>query len=208
MPQWILDKNSTSNLYENTIVVDINNNTELLYKELDKLEVKNTNYYLSKYLVKNQCKRYILFNLKFNYFIHAMEIDLYNAIRNAIIRVDKNCISAFALQSKKNDQMKVAEIVQKVYLINMSEDDFVNNVNSGNITVVGYCNSQDFDDIKNKLSNTNIEAERIDYDHTGQQLYDSYCLFNGRFYTIVIHKKIISFILCQLHTRRSLYGVI
>ncbi|MGM0411469.1 MAG: hypothetical protein ACQEQF_12010 [Bacillota bacterium] len=122
------------------------------------------------------------------------KIDLYNTIRNILVREDK--CSQVSKWTKKIEEIalnKIYYIVNSLYDAEVDENNIYIDYNTGNITNLVYNNDiteSDFNEIKGKIIKTNDFAERVknEYDPIkirGEKAY----YFNGRFHTIFLKSK-------------------
>lgn len=164
------------------------------------------------------CRRALLYDIKFSYFVLIYEIDftfplkelykilkydgeknnqnkddLYNTIRNQLVKEnDTSTLSIWGAEIQKNVILKIERFLQNCYGLTIKEGDIEIRNNTGNISCFI------FDDIKNtekeelaeKFSQLNKFAERITSDDQIETFYGKrvFYAFHGRFHTIYLTK--------------------
>lgn len=174
---------------------------------------------LDQYLKSESVKQYTIYDFKLKIFNYAVELvlelplnllnnkkllevyninnnelenkDLYNCIRECIVKTESNENEAFITKSNEMAIKKVREIINKGYNLSINIDDFIIRSNTGNITAVSVIeesNQSKKDTFEEIIFNTNMTAERLEYRNKEfTEIYGCKCLFNGRFHTIITY---------------------
>ncbi len=212
LPEWVAEKNRLSSVYAKLLVSDIVAPCfPALAQYLNGYRFCADDAVLGAHLCPDDFRQYLLYNIKLKSFIHAMEIvfdfpaayftdggvitlrdadgesvDLYNCLRNGIVRISDGPVSDFVTQAEEAAFSKIAEIFSVSYGLTLRKDQMLATTDSGNITVVtAHKNQIQAQAICDTVFATNRAAERIEYFDNDAHLYNCDCLFNGRFQSIV-----------------------
>ncbi len=211
IPKWVEDKNIFSDLYKNIAVLDIADNQFSHLKDYYKqFHFKGEQTGIDEYILENEFRQYILYNLKLKFFMYSIEmvfefpiehftnedvikvangnaeLDLYNCFRNGMIQTTDSPTTLFVEHSSKAVKKVVAGFVNSVYKMHASGNDFFMGSDCGNITIVALFEDEQLKSkVENSIMCTNKFAERLEYFDNHVSLYGCECLFNGRFQTII-----------------------
>ncbi len=212
IPNWIVEKNKFSNIYTNLVAIDIDDNhISDLRKYFEGYTFVSNNKTLQSFFVEDKFRQYILYNVKLKTFMHAIEIvvdlpadmfnnagiinltdnnnqeiDLYNCIRNCIVKVSDVEMSEFIKKSEDSVFDKVVKVLNTGYHMAIHKEQLHITSDSGNITIAAQYNDiNQFKQIETTLFATNKLAERLEYFDNEVSIHNCKCLFNGRFHTLV-----------------------
>lgn len=193
-------------MYQNLIIADIEDaRVPLEYFQKYKLGSIS----LASLINENECRQYIVYDVSLKTFDYITEmvitipkseckeiievsdnlgeaIDLYNCIRNGLVKTRSNEKETYMGKNISNIYSKVDYIIENIYGMD-AENKMTIAYDSGNIAIV--VSGEEVNENADAFFRTNKVAERLEYDTDLIKINDSICSFNGRFQTIISKKQ-------------------
>ncbi len=212
-PEWIKNKEEFSKIYNNLLVIDIlQNENEELKKYFSDYIFESNGIQLSEYFEQSSLRQYILYDIKLKSFMHSIEFelnlpletvsgndvsfllsnngkkeDLYNCVRNGIVKIKDNDNSLFLENSLCQAFKTITQMIKVGYNLEIQQDQFYVPTHSGNITVeiIQHGKAELQENVADAFVRLNQLAERIEYFDSKIKLNQCVCSFNGRFHSII-----------------------